>query len=281
MDFECIDSMVSLFIVAPVRSGNQKHRINIRNKIIMKKLITIAVVTVVGFFASHALADGIPFIPQIINFDLVYQTQGADIYTNTTSGTVTTYTSETHKGDKFRVSSKDIIKLIGAAFETNFPSGSQLALAFYGSEIVIMDATGTNVIFYPNEATPPNSAEWGFYVGADQGIQWGKDVYNTLGDENEDYTVRSIFHISMYNSPTTLTPGFPQPVIQGTNTFDLTLSGLITYHYTFTRDHSNHKWVEKANTKFTEIAGEGPIGYQYGILTGKATSHGSARGTEE
>ena len=191
----------------------------------MKKLITVAVITVVGFFAVHASAK--PGMLEIINFSLVYQPQGNDTYTTTTSGNVlnnvlggnlpinlgtitnifkglggnnpilsgnvTNYIYTEQKGKAFRVTSKDIIKLIAAAFETNFPSGSKLAL--YGDEIVIVDSTGANVIFYPNETTPPNSSDWNFSFDTTEGIEWGTDVLNSLGDDKRDYTDRAIIHI--------------------------------------------------------------------------------------
>ncbi len=52
----------------------------------MKKLITVAVITVVGFLAFHASAK--PGMLEIINFNLVYQPQGNDTYTTNTSGTI-------------------------------------------------------------------------------------------------------------------------------------------------------------------------------------------------
>ena len=257
--------------------ANTNHGIN-NQKNIMKKLITVAVITIVGFFASHASGDGMPAMPEIINFKLVYQPQGSNTYT-TTSGTVTTYINKELKGKAFRVTSKGIIKLIGAAFETNFPSGSQLA--FYEGEIVIVDATGANVIFYPGETTPPNSSDWRFTFDASYGIEWGKDVSNSLGDDKENYTERSIIHIYLYNSPNTGTPGLMAAAVPSTDTFDLALGGLITHEYSYTRDHSDSTWVEKASSKLTGLAGEGSIDDQYGILTGSAAGHGGFRGTEK
>ena len=37
--------------------------------------------------------------------------------------------------------------------------------------IVIVDSTGANVIFYPDEATPPNSSDWGFNFNTSDGIE--------------------------------------------------------------------------------------------------------------
>jgi hypothetical protein len=241
----------------------------------MKKLITVAVVTVVGFFAAHALADRMPTIPAVVSFDLVYQPQGSNSYTTSTSGTVTTYVNKCPDGKKASITSKDIIKLIGAVFETNFPSGSQLAL--YEGEIVIVDSTDANVIFYPDEATPPNSSDWGFNYQMGEGIYWGKFVSNSLGDDNEDYTERSIIHIFLYNHPGSV--GLTAKAIPTTDTFDLALGGLVTYDFSYTRKHSDYSWVEKVHGKLTGLAGEGSIDDQYGILTGSAEVHGSDRGT--
>ena len=276
----------------------------------MKKLITVAVITVVGFLAFHASAK--PGMLEIINFNLVYQPQGNDTYTTNTSGTilnnilggnipinlgpitnilkglggnipilsgnVTNYVNTEVKEKAFRVTSKDIIKLIEAVFETNFPSGSKLA--FYGDEIVIVDSTGANVIFYPNETTPPNSSEWAFYFDTTRGIEWGTDVLNSLGVDTQDYTQRSIIHIYLYNNPNT-EPGLAAAEDFGTNTFDLVIGGLITSHYTSTYNnpsadnYSSDIPVGKSDIKLTGLAGEGSIGDQYGILTGSATGHGS------
>jgi hypothetical protein len=277
----------------------------------MKKLITVAVVTVVGFFAFHASADGIRTL-EVINFDLVYQPQGNDTYTTNTSGTilnnilggnipinlgpitnifkglggnipilsgnVTNYIYTEHKGKAFRVTSKDIITLIEAAFETNFPSGSKLA--FYGDEIVIVDSTGANVIFYPDETTPPNSSESGFYFEMTRGIEWGTDVLNSQGVEKQDYTQRSIIHIYLYNYPN-IEVGLAVQADLNTAAFDLAIGGLITRHYSSTNNNfslenfSSDILVGKSNSKLTGLAGEGSIGDQYGILTGSATGHGS------
>jgi len=243
----------------------------------MKKLITVAVVTVVGFFTVHASADKMPSIPEIINFDLVYQPQGSNTDTATTSGTVTTYVNKALKENGVRVTSKDIINLIETVFETNFPSGSQLA--FYDGEIVIVDSTGANVIFYPNEATPPSSSSWGFYYNTSYGIEWGKDVYNSLGDDKEDYTERSIIHIYLYNYPAAEIGLAAKAAVPSTDTFDLAFGGLITQHYTYTYDHSDYTWKVKVHGKLTGGAGEGSIDDQYGILTGSAKGHGSDSGT--
>jgi hypothetical protein len=274
----------------------------------MKKLIAIAVITVVGFFAVRASAR--PGMLEIINFNLVYQPQGNETYTTTTSGTVlnnilggnipinlgtitnifkglggnilsgnvTNYIYTELKGKAFRVTSKDIIKLIGAAFETNFPSGSQLA--FYGDEIVIVDSTGANVIFYPDETTPPNSSSWGFNFNTSDGIEWGTRVLNSLGDEQLDYTDRSIIHISLYNYPN-IEVGLAAQADFNTAAFDLVIGGLITTHNTSTYNNSpsfNYSSVipvGKSDSKLTGLAGEGSIGDQYGILTGSAKGKGS------
>jgi hypothetical protein len=257
----------------------------------MKKLI--AIVSVVGFFAFHALADGMPRIPEIINFDLVYQTQGSNYYTTTTSGTVTNYIHKTLEGNAVHITSKDIIKFIGAAFETNFPPGSQLALyagrvvpsyvskglPFYEGEIVIVDSTGANVIFYPDEVTPPNNSSSRFYYRMDEGVVSGKEVSNSQNDYSEDYAERSIIHIYLYNYPN-IEIALAATRDLSTNTFDLALGGLITQHYSYNFDYSNHTWVEKVYGNLTGLAGEGSIGDQYGILTGSAEDHGSARVTE-
>jgi hypothetical protein len=238
----------------------------------MKKLITVAVVTVASFFAGHASADGITDIPEIINFNLIYQTQGSNTFT-TTSGITTV---KILKGKAFRVTSKDIIKLIGAAFETNFPSGSQLA--FYDGGILIMDATGTNVIFYPSETTPTNSSGWNFYYDTSEGIEWETSVVNSVFKEKYNYTKRSIIHIYLYNSPNTKTTDLASAAVPSTDTFDLVLGGLITRQSSFD-DISNpiKPGVVKSHSKLTGLAGEGSIGDQYGILTGSAKSHGLLR----
>jgi hypothetical protein len=210
-------------------------------------------------------------IPEIINFNLIYQTQGSNTVT-TTSGTTTV---KTLKGKAFRVTSKDIIKLIGAAFETNFPSGSQLA--FYEGETVIMDSTGANVIFYPNETTPPNSSDWSFYYDTSEGIEWGTSIANSVFRGKDNYTKRSIIHIYLYNSPG-ITPDLAAAADLPTDTFDLVLGGLITRQSSFDSISDPIKpGVVKSHSELTGLAGEGSIGDQYGILTGSAKSHGFLR----
>jgi len=244
----------------------------------MKKLITVAVIMVSGLFALPIQAA--PGILEIINFDLVCQTQGDTISTNTTSGSVTTYINKELKGKAFRVTSKDVIKLIGAAFATNFPAGAQLAL--YGEgEIVIVDATGANVIFYPNESTPPNSSDWGFYYESDRDIRWGKSINTSLGDYKGDFTGRTIVHFFLYNYPNVETSDLAaKAAMPVTDTFDLSFGGLFTYNYYYARNHSNGDWVEKAGGKLAG-AGEASIGDVFGILTGSVSGSGSLRGTME
>ncbi len=238
----------------------------------MKRLIMVAVITLTGFFAFNAQAR--PAALEVINFHLVYQPQGSNFSYTVTSSNVTTYVDGNLKGKAFRINSKDIIKLIGAAFETNFPSGSQLALA--GGEFVIVDSTGTNVIFYPNSATPPNSSDWEFYFLTSGGITWAKDVSNSLGDDKDDYNMRSIIHIYLRNQPNT-EDALAATTDLSANTFDLIIGGLMTRDYSSRYNHSNTALVQKLKTKLTGLAGEGSIGDQYGILTGSAKSHGFLR----
>jgi len=241
----------------------------------MKKLIAVAVVMVFGLLALPAQAQ--PGILEILHFDLVYQPQGDSISTNSTSGTVTTYIDTKLKGKAFRITSQDVIKLIGAAFGTNFPLRSQLALYDQG-EIVIVDATGTNVIFYPNESTPPNSSEWGFYFESNRDIQWGKDIHNNLGDDKQDSTGRSIVHFSLYNYPNLETAALAAKAsMPTTDSFQLNFDGLITYTYFYIRNHSNGNFVQKVSGKLAG-AGDGYIGDEFGILTGSVTGHGVLRG---
>jgi hypothetical protein len=242
----------------------------------MKKLITVAVVMVSGFFALSA--QGRPGVMEIINFDLVCQPQGDSISTNITARSVTTYINKELQGKAFRITSKDVIKLIGAAFGTNFPASSQLAM--YGEgEIVIVDATGSNVVFYPNESTPPNSSEWGFYYGSDRGIQWGKGISNSLGDDKEDYTGRSIVRLNLYNYPNVEPSGVAAKAsMPVTDSFDLSFSGLITYNYYYVYNHANGNFVQKINGKLIG-QGDGYIGDGFGILTGSVSGRGILRGT--
>jgi len=235
----------------------------------MKKLITVAIVTVVGFFALNASAR--MGVLQVVNFKLVYQPQGGYFSTASTSGSVTTIVNQYEKEKGVRVTSKDILKLIATVFETNFPSGSQLA--FDGGEFAIVDSTGQNVIFYPNSATPPVSSDWEFSIEMDEGVQSGKGVSNSLGDEKDNYTMCSIFHIYLRNNPNVedLTAA---SIDTSTDTFDLTFGGLITQNYTFKYDHSKSALTEKGKCKMTG-AGDGFIGDQFGILTGSAKGHGS------
>jgi hypothetical protein len=242
----------------------------------MKKLITIAIVAVLGGFAFNASAKR--GVLQVIKFDLVYQVQGSNIVTTSTSGSVTTTVNKTQKGDKIHITSKDILNLIATVFETNFPSGSKLA--FDGGEFLVVDSTGENVIFYPDEATPPGGSEWGFNCNTMEGIQWGKDVFNSLGDYTDDVTMRSVIHIFLYNYPA------PEPSLKAaselnTDIFDLSLGGLITQDYTYKYDHSNYTWKTKGNCKMTGLAGAGSLGDQYGVLTGSAKASGSEHGTAE
>jgi len=240
----------------------------------MKKLTMLAVITVVGFLAGRATADGIPGVPEIINFNLIYQPQGDVTITNVSGIT----TVKTLKGKAFRITSKDIIKLIGAAFETNFPSGSQLA--FYEGGILIMDTAGTNVIFYPSETTPPNSSDWSFYYDISEGIEWGTNVMDSDFHEKDNSTQRSIIHIYLYNAPG-ITPDLAAAADLTTDTFDLVLGGLITRQGKFENGPSLKPGFVKSHSKLTGLAGEGSIGDQYGILTGSAESHGFLRLTAE
>jgi hypothetical protein len=241
----------------------------------MKKFIAMAIVAVISCFAFCAAADGMPGIPVILKFDLIYQVQGSNTYTTSTSGTVTKYVNKTLKGDKIRITSKDIIQLIESVFETNFPDGSQLAL--YLGNIVIVDADD-NVIFYPNEATPPASSDWGFYSRIDRPVEWGKDVSNSLGDDNEDFTMRAVFHMNLYNYPGIETLSAKATDLS-TDSFDLALGGLLTQDYSYTRDHEDSSWKEKVSGKLTGIAGDGSTDNDYGILTGSAKLRGSAKGS--
>jgi hypothetical protein len=241
----------------------------------MKKLITIAIVAILGNFALNASAK--MGVLQPIKFNLVYQVQGSNIVTISTSGSVTTTVNKTPKGDKIHITSKDILNLIATVFETNFPDGSKLA--FDGGEFLVVDSAGENVIFYPNGAEPPGSSDWGFYCTTMEGVRWGKDVSNSLGDYKDDFTFSTVIHIYLYNYPG-LEPSLKAADLN-TDTFDLALGGLITQDYSYKYDHSNYTWKTKGSCKMTGLAGVGSIDDQYGVLTGSAKASGSDHGMAE
>jgi hypothetical protein len=116
----------------------------------MKKiLITIAVSIITAVTAHAAVVSAVG----PASFKVTAITQGEDfalISSKTNSTATTTNTTQVFKStiNKAAFGNTNLLALIENSLNTNFPAGSQIGFRF--SQLVIVDHTGTNVIFVPS-----------------------------------------------------------------------------------------------------------------------------------
>lgn len=109
----------------------------------LKQLAFTAIAIALVFGASNAqtIIHGPPFPPitpayqfESLTFNLTATQQGP-VNPRTYANTIKT----------FKITSKDLLDVLAAAFNTNWPTGAQLALN--GWDIFVVDKTGTNPVF--------------------------------------------------------------------------------------------------------------------------------------
>jgi hypothetical protein len=101
------------------------------------KLAFTVIVTAFAIWASIAQAQVRQPFPKL-NFSLSAAQQGLDVSERSSNITISTIKTS-------KITNKDILKFLATALNTNWPAGAQLARA--GGIIVILDRTGTNIVF--------------------------------------------------------------------------------------------------------------------------------------
>jgi len=117
----------------------------------MKKLLALIALTIIAATSAHAIAIFTPLGPVNVKLtsvvrDLPFQ----QISGKTNSTSTATNITQVYKGTVARTpfGNTNLLALIANSFKTNFPAGSQLAMRYVS--LVVVDATGTNVIFTPS-----------------------------------------------------------------------------------------------------------------------------------
>ncbi|MGO8838735.1 MAG: hypothetical protein ACLQAH_14965 [Limisphaerales bacterium] len=104
------------------------------------KFAFTAIVAALALWAFNAKASlGIPVFEKL-NFSLTVVQQGLDF----SNSAPDTYVS-TVKAAK--ITNKDLLNFLATAFNTNWPTGAQLALNYGDRHIFVVDKTGTNAVF--------------------------------------------------------------------------------------------------------------------------------------
>ena len=145
----------------------------------MKKIKLLVAVAIAGLLGLSARAA-------VSGYDLVTVKATILAQTNeTVSGSTTKYNVA-----KFKVTSKDVLKLIAAEFSTNFPAGAQLAVDyFFNGEFYVLDKNGN--ILLANAGAPAGADDYSLYFEYGNYVDSGSD---TASKETDNYTTIGEFY---------------------------------------------------------------------------------------
>ena len=137
-----------------------------------------------GISATASAGPSRGFAP--VSFALTLRQQNNNIYTNAT----TFYSFTTVK-----LTNKDILNILADIdYGTNWASGAKLT--YDGNQLVVLDKTGTNVLFYAYSRTDYGFIS--FYPFEYYGVTSGTYVNSTPGSEKERYFKRG--YMDIYDS---------------------------------------------------------------------------------
>jgi hypothetical protein len=117
----------------------------------MKKLLMALAISVFTFSAAHAVVLFTPVGPVTFKLSAIvqetpFQQVGGKTNQSATSTNITSMFKATTSKTSF--DSGDMLALLANSFNTNFPAGSKVAMRF--AKLVVVDSSGTNIIFDPN-----------------------------------------------------------------------------------------------------------------------------------
>ncbi len=154
----------------------------------IKLLVAVAIAGLLGL-STRAAVSGYDLVT--VKATILAQTN------NTASGSTTKYNVV-----KFKVTSKDVLKLIAAEFSTNFPAGAQLAVDnFFAGDFYVLDKNGNEILYasYNEGVTDDYSLFFAYQNYVDSGSDTASketDNYTTIGEfYYEDATDANYFDI--------------------------------------------------------------------------------------
>jgi len=148
----------------------------------MKKIKLLVAVAIAGLLGLSARAV------VITNYDLVTVKATVLAQTNDTYNSKDTVTY--YNVAKFKVTSKDVLKLIAAEFSTNFPAGAQLAVDyFWAGDFYVLDKNGNEILYASyNEGV---TDDYSLYLEYQNYVDSGSD---TASKETDNYTTIGEFY---------------------------------------------------------------------------------------
>ena len=225
----------------------------------MKKILTTIAVSIITAVTAHA---AIVSAVGPANFKVTAITQGENFAvtsskTNTTATSTNTTTVFKSTVNKAAFGNTNLLALIENSLNTTFPAGSQIGFRF--SQLVIVDHTGTNVIFIPSSVCNV-TVEAEFNSGMETEILTQNSSGESLSGNSTDLFTASA---TLVYDDTLLATG------DATHT-TFQFKGLMTIN-----ESVNLKTrFTKINTEFQGTGG-GPIRGVETILTGTITSKGA------
>jgi len=241
----------------------------------LNKLAFAAIVVALAFGASNAKASILaplapidpvstvpPFAPplpipplqfyyqfEILNFNLAASRQG--LGNSETSSNVFVSTIKTSK-----ITSKDLLSFLAAAFNTNWPTGAQLALDHSSGCIFVVDKTGTNPVV--NVTTGINIGDTNvvyFSIDADPVVFAGMENNNHSMIVMQTSYGKVFFHLFIEQN--------------GIANTDLSFDGLDTTEYNLTRNYIVIQSDEAS------VTGDGAYNGTWTVVTGNVTGSGT------
>lgn len=218
------------------------------------KFAFTAIVAALALWASNTKAStGIPVFEKL-NFSLTVVQQSLD-YSNSAPSTYLS-TVETAK-----ITSKDLLSFLATAFNTNWPTGAQLALNNLDKHIFVVDKTGTNPVFDVSIGINVGDTNVVYFsFDSNPTVFRGKEVLKTGGSRKEDHFGMIFFFLFSEQN--------------GVTTTDLSFQGFAAA-----------KLVESfGSTKETFgvhdaalVAGDGTLNSKWTVVKGKVTGFGKSK----
>jgi hypothetical protein len=220
----------------------------------MKKILTAIAVSVFAFSVARAAVFYVPVGPATFSLNTtVYAPfqQSAKTNQTATSTNITQFSKSAVIKAPF--GSSDMLVLLANSFNTNFPTGSQIALGPGG--LFVVDSTGTNIIFSPNPIVNFQS-DVSFFPSSDTVIT----TQNAAGTKQSGNRADELIASLTLNYDDTL-----NTTADGTHT-KFTFRGL----YTVSRGENLKTGIVKATSQFQGTGG-GTVRNVQTLFTGTIT----------
>jgi|ERR1035437_1295711 hypothetical protein len=204
-----------------------------------------------GAFNAKAVLPEPPFPPtyhfETLNFNLTVAKQG---FVTDSNGSVIPIIKTS------KINNKNLMVFLAAAFNTNWPNGSQLAMDYWASQIYVVDKTGTNPVFNVSIGINVGNTNVVYFSSGSNGSIFTDKAGAKNGAIQEETRYGKIsFHL--FNEE------------NGVINTDLSFDGLDTHESSFTKDHITIQHDEAS------ITGDGTyIDGTWAVVEGEVTGAG-------